>query len=420
MPDATQTRAKKRAKRNLKRLTEENVLKLPVKRHQYMAWDYGTDAARGLGVLVSPSGTRSYRVVFYYPGSSKPHSMHLGRVGEMALAEARKRALQARSQARDGRDPKAADVSKSDDFKSTVEDYVRDWQKGNKKNVTADEVQRILLKACAEWHHRPIATIRAQEIYRLLNTIRDGDGNGSKPRGYLANKVFAYLRTFFQWCAKPHVGKIKVSPMIGLDRPFSGEKRRERHFSDDEITAIWRAANTIGGTEGKFLQGLLLTGKRKGALSRMKWEQINAAWFWEPPSSESTKNKLLLPVPLSSLMQSVIGKRKEKGYVFAGPVEHTHHNADDARQQQRVRSTSGIADFYVHALRHTVETKLAALGVLPHIRDLLLDHQPQRGSGAVYDHHEYEKEMRAAIEKWADYVAGLVQPKLVAQKQEQA
>jgi integrase len=82
-----------------------------------------------------------------------------------------------------------------------------------------------------------------------------------------------------------------------------------------------------------------------------------------------------------------------------------------------VRRESGVADFRPHDLRHTAETKLAELRVLPHIRDLLFDHQPMRGSGARYDHHEYGDEMREAIEKWAAYVAGLVQPKLVAEKQ---
>jgi hypothetical protein len=39
---------KKRRPRNLKKLTEDNVRKLPVKRRPYYAWDAGTDAARGL------------------------------------------------------------------------------------------------------------------------------------------------------------------------------------------------------------------------------------------------------------------------------------------------------------------------------------------------------------------------------------
>ena len=39
-----------------------------------------------------------------------------------------------------------------------------------------------------------------------------------------------------------------------------------------------------------------------------------------------------------------------------------------------MQKLSCIADFLPHALRHTMETKLAELKVPPHIRDLLLDH----------------------------------------------
>ena len=200
--------------------------------------------------------------------------------------------------------------------------------------------------------------------------------------------------------------------MIGLDKPFDGERPRERSFNDDEMSSVWRAANKIGGVEGRFVQALLLTGKRKGALSRMKWEHINAAWFWEPPPSESTKNKRLLPVPLSALTQSVIGKRQRRD-TCSRARQSTHTTTMTGSLRKRVRRESGIADFFPHALRHTAETKLAELRVPPHIRDLLFDHQPQRGSGARYDHHEYGDEMRESIEQWADYVAKRVQPKLV-------
>ena len=132
--------------RNYKRFDDDNVLTLPVRRCAYMAWDAGTDAVRGLGILISPKGTRSFRVIFYYPGSSKPHTMHLGRVGEVTLAEARERALEARMRAREGIDPKAEDLTKSADFKSAVEDYVKHWQIGKRGNATAHECQRILLK----------------------------------------------------------------------------------------------------------------------------------------------------------------------------------------------------------------------------------------------------------------------------------
>jgi len=81
-----------------------------------------------------------------------------------------------------------------------------------------------------------------------------------------------------------------------------------------------------------------------------------------------------------------------------------------SKMQKRVQEASGIEDWFIHACRHTVETKLAELQVQPHIRDLLLDHASKRGSGGGYDHYSYAKEMRAATEAWADYVERLVMP----------
>ena len=78
--------------------------------------------------------------------------------------------------------------------------------------------------------------------------------------------------------------------------------------------------------------------------------------------------------------------------------------------QNRVKELTGIDTFIFHGCRHIVETGLAALKVQKHVRDLLLDHARKRKGGGVYDHHEYDDEMRAAMEQWAGYVARLVQP----------
>jgi integrase len=394
-------------KPNRKRLTEDNVLHLPIKRQQYMVWDEGKgpDAVKGLGILISPSGTRSYRCMYYFPGSSKAYSMHLGRVGEMSLADARKQTLHARGKAREGIDPKGDDVRNSADFKSAIEDYVKREQIGRRENVTAREVERILLKACAAWHHRPVATIRADEIDKLLTSIRDDNGTP-----YMANKVHGLLFTFFKWCAKAHVEKIKTSPMVGLDKPFLKEQPRQRVFTDQELKLIWSAADELGGTEGRFLKLLLLTGKRKGALSAMKWEEVDDQWYWTPPASEH-RNKRLHPIPLPALAQRVLGARQPRGYVFPGTVDNTHYSDDDNSLHRKVKRRVDLADFFPHALRHTAETKMAVLGIPPHIRDLLFDHRSARGAGAGYDHYSYGKEMRQAMELWADHVEALIQPK---------
>src|SRR5262249_51361889 len=105
--------------------------------------------------------------------------------------------------------------------------------------------------------------------------------------------------------------------------------------------------------------------------------------------------------PLSGLAQRVLHPRGTSGLVF---------EAIKLRElQPRIAELSGIRDFFIHGIRHLVETQAAGL-LAPHIRDLLFDHATARGAGAGYDHHEYRAEMAEAVEAWAAHVAGLASP----------
>jgi integrase len=396
---------------NRKHFTEGNVLKFaPKKGKQYLVWDKGTGAARGLAVLVSPTGTASYRVVYYFKGSAKPHWMHLGRVGEMKLEQARELTRVARKQASDGIDSKADDPSKAHSFQTAVEDYIADEQKGRHKNKSADVTQALMLRACDEWKPRSAATLRYQEIDHLLCSIRDGnEAKGIKKRPYLANRLYSHLKDFFGWCVRKR--KIESNPMFGMEQPLAKVESRNRTWfrkqeGDKAIQALWSAADEIGGQEGKYVKIMLLTGKRKTALAQMRWEEIGPDWFWDAPPSDS--NKKLHGVPFSKLAQRVLGTRQHEGKVFG--------ELNLGRLQGKVRAASGIKDFFWHGIRHLAETKCAELKdgdrslILPHVRDLLFDHVFDRGAGKGYDHHDYKPEMRTAAEQWAAYVEKLVTP----------
>ncbi len=65
---------------NRKKFTDLSLRRSkPKKDRQYMVWDRGTQGQRGLSLLISPGGTKSFRSTYYFPGSSKPHSRKLGR-----------------------------------------------------------------------------------------------------------------------------------------------------------------------------------------------------------------------------------------------------------------------------------------------------------------------------------------------------
>jgi len=435
--EAAKARRKQRgrAEPNHKRLTKDNVLVLRARPQQYMVWDSGTEAARGLSILVSPAGAKSYRSTYYFPGSSKPHSRHLGRVGEMELDEARRLCRLDRGNARNGIDPKADDPTRSISYEAAVEDYVTREEIGRKNNSasTADEAKRMLLKlshptqrgADADktkhpWLPRPVASIRPQEIQRELELIRDGIRHPDdptkylvEPHPYIANALFGRLRSFFAWCGRPTIAKVKTSPMVGIEKPWSGAKPRDRDWfkkaaGDNAIKMLWGAAGKLGVAEGSYLKVMLLIAKRKTALARMLWQEIDADWFWNAPQPIA-KNKRLHGVPLPMLARRILSPRKSEGFVFPGN-DGGHISVDGGLLQAKILRASGLDDFFLHGIRHLAETKMAELKIAPHIRDLLLDHVPARGSGKGYDHHDYKDEMLVALEIWAANIESLVQP----------
>jgi hypothetical protein len=189
---------------NRKYLTERNLASLRPKAKQYLVWDSadgqkkgGDDPARGLAVLVSPTGTKSFRCAFYYPGSDKTQYKHLGRVGEMTLQEARTQCREVRRMAGEGDDPKSLETH-TDHFAEALRRYIENEQQGRRENKSASKTKAVIDRATPHWQdpHRPriLSTIRYAEIEALLEEIRDGDKeNGTKARPYISRTDYTRI-----------------------------------------------------------------------------------------------------------------------------------------------------------------------------------------------------------------------------------
>lgn len=370
---------------------------------------------RGFHVRVSPGGTKTF-ALYYRTLKGKERRVKIGRCDEIRPEAARDIARDMLEQVRRGDDPamdrKALrDKGPAATFKTSYEDYVKREAKGRKGNTTADRAKQDVFRECRAWFKRDVDSISPAEIRELCETVRDAP-RPNKPDGapYLANNLHAYLKTFFAWCAEPGIDKVKISPMVGLKKPWRGSKSRDRTFNDDELRALWKAADVLGGSEGAFLKLLILTGKRRGILAGMRRQDIDAAGLWSPTGGREASNKRRHPIPLPKLALRIIqgvAEKENNPFVFAGRHRGKHMDPGSSFQD-KVKEASGVGDFFCHATRHTMETRLAELRVPPHIRDLLLDHAPARGSGAGYDHHHYRDEMLEALETWAAHVEKIV------------
>ena len=393
--------------------------------------DHWDKTAPGLGVRVTKSGRRSF-VVWYRLDGKPRRDTFKPQYPYLSLKAARQEANLTVNEASAGIDPRLSDRAprhhyapkRTDNadipgsYAEAVTEYVRRYQEGTAQNKTAGEVKRALLKFGEDWEGL-ISEISARDIRAKLEAVRDGDKDRA-PAPYMANRTYSYLRTFFSWCAEPGIEIIDASPMGGMKKPWNGEASRDRVFDDDEIAAIWKAADSESLHAKALVKLLLLTGKRKTALAGMRWPEIDKTGLWEPPQDLRRKrgNKRVHAVPLPSLARQIIGalpKLEGSDLVFPGK-KNGQHLVPGTNLQTSIKDESGVDDFMFHSLRHTMETRLAELRVPPHIRDIVLDHAPARGAGAGYDHHHYREEMTEALEAWADHVQGVLVEKKVWKK----
>ena len=290
-----------------------------------------------------------------------------------------------------------------------MRDYIRREQINKRKNTTAGEVQRVLLREGADWLDRPVSSIDPTEVNELLEGIRDGAAK-TKPRPYLANRAYAYMRTFFAWCAKVGINKIDRSPMEGLDRPWDGEESRDRVFTNAELKRLWKCGGAIGGYSGAFIKLLLLTGLRLREVTEAKWSEINLDEGELLIEDQRTKMGRPQLVPLSTTAREIVEglPRFEGPYIFS-TTSGARPVGSFSKAKLRADSLSGVKGWRIHDLRRTVRTGLAALGINDTIAERILGHSPTK-LVQTYNVHQYRNEKSEAVERWAMRLREILEP----------
>ena len=64
--------------------------------------------------------------------------------------------------------------------------------------------------------------------------------------------------------------------MAHMPAPFTGVAR-DRHYSDAELKAIWKAADQLDPVEGGYVKLILLLATRKDELALAQWSEFDDA-----------------------------------------------------------------------------------------------------------------------------------------------
>jgi integrase len=381
----------------------------------------------GFGVRVTSNGLKTFYFVYRFHGRSR--RMTLGRYPHTPLKDARGKAYAALRSLAKGEDPQIEE-SEPLGFSAALNEFVELYCKTSNRASTAYETERILravfLKA---WGTRLISTIGKSDV--LL--ITDRFMRAGKPSA--ANHAFSAARKFFNWCVER--GMIEISPCHTLNMPAPIGKR-STVIEDADLAVLWKvAAEEVGYPFGTIFQVLALTAQRRGEVTGMRWDELDLdAGLWNIPGAR-TKNGQRHTVPLTPAVLEILeglapaAKKGKSEFVFParGKPEQSYTGYSKGKREldaafEKARKKNAIdkgedpyeiedLDWTLHDLRRTAATRMAELGILPHVVERVLNHVSGtfgRVAG-IYNRFQYVDEMRDALTAWESHVLSLISTK---------
>ncbi|MBI6628281.1 tyrosine-type recombinase/integrase [Pontibaca salina] len=383
------------------RLTDRGVAAIkPTDERQQIA----DDNCKGLSLIVHRTGRKTWSI--RYRVGAVHRRFTLGEYPVMGLAEARDRAREAMADAQAGLDPQGEkERAKADTVAAVVDEFNRFHLSKLKSGKNAlGFLNRSIVK---EWGHRPVVDITKRDVSRLLlNIVASG-------REVTANRTFAHVRKFFNWCAEH--GYLENAPTDRMKMPTK-EESRDRFLTDGEIALFWAATEKMASPYRQALRLLLLTGQRHGEVVGLTSDEVTGD-LWHLPSAR-TKNGIAHDVPLTEAALAELASLPRIGDSLlittngTSPITNLNAKADECLALMVDLAGCEIERWRPHDLRRTLETGLARLGIAESLTDRITNHMSSQPKiRRVYNRHDYAQEKREALTIWAAHITAITNPR---------
>ncbi len=372
---------------------------------------YKITDGEGMFLLVTPSGSKYWRLKYHFAGREK--LLALGVYPEVSLGDARERRTQARKAIAAGNDPgevkreaKRLAVLQTENAFETV---AREWYEQRKHEWKPSSTKTILKRL--ERHifpklgKRPIATITAPDILSMLRVI---EGSGTLDT---AQRVMQMCGQVFMYAIA--TGRAERNPVPDLRGALKTPVTQHHAYlkAADLPEFLKKLEAYDGALQTKLaLRFLLLTYVRTIELRGAEWPEIDFDKAeWRIPAGRM-KMKELHIVPLSRQAVAVLRElQKHTGnrqYLFPNqhnPVSFMSENTmlyALYRMGYHSRTTG-------HGFRSTASTILNENGFMPDVIERQLAHCERNKVRAAYNHAQYLPERRKMMQWWADYIDGV-------------
>jgi integrase len=368
---------------------------------------YKMSDGEGLFLLVTPSGSKYWRMKYFY--GIKEKLLALGVYPEVSLIDARERRAQARKMVAAGKDPgeakKEAKRILIEKQVTTFELVGREWYQNRLPTWTQkyarDTLSRLETHIFPHLGTRPIADITAHELLSIMRQIEPDGAHLAHRALQTCGQILTYAVITQRATNNPAVSlRGALTPVV---------KKNHAYIKPNELGDFLRI---LEGYEGSLqtklaVRFLLLTFVRTGELRGAQWDEIDVKKMeWRIPAERmKMRDPHIVPLsrqaiatlnelrPLTGQWKHVFpNQHKPAGYMSENTILYALY-----RMGYHSRATG-------HGFRSTASTVLNEHGFPPDVIERQLAHVERNGVRAAYNHAQYLPERRKMMQWWADYL----------------
>ena len=352
-----------------KPLTPIAIANLKARGQRYEVSDPG---CAGLRVVVFPSRRKSFILRYRFRGLQRKLTLGPCLIDRrddvpepsngpeldtpLSLAAARALATKALREARAGADPCAAKqrarqvqrAAESDTLENIAAEYLR--REGPRLRTLSQRRSDLDLICASVLGRLSVAEITRGQYTRVLDYIADNNGP------VRSDRCLSALRTLLSWHAKR---SDFVSPLVrGGRRTSIAERSRSRVLTDDELRALWLAAEQDGTPFGAFVRFTLLTATRRSEAAGLRRSELSdGGTLWTIPGKRYKTSRDVV-IPLSNAAQDIIAAQPALAGDFVFSADGSHALSGFSERKNDFDIACGVSGYVLHDLRRTSRTLL--------------------------------------------------------------
>ena len=372
------------------KLTAKALKALPPKT---LAWD---SEVAGFGARVGARGDVSLFLNYQDRNTGKYHRQAVGKLSEISVDAARKRAAELKLEVRAGVNPSTKVATPAARMKSgeTFGQYVETWlaqgrgPKGAWSPTTRGVYEAAVTRELRDapiWDHN-IEDVARKDLMKLIDAATARSvGSGTL--------LFRVLSSFLNWADARELTQVRLPKQANA---VTLPDARTRVMTDEEIRALWHATGTLTPDVRAAGRLVLLTALRSGSVQAFKPDWLRQDGLTIPASAMKSKREFWVPL-------TPWGYEQVQGLAPMKPRRLT--NVYDTW-----RKRAGLdADLRLHDVRRSLKTWAMTKNLPDLASEAALAHTVQKSDLArAYMQHNFSDEGSEVLRKWQRHVKEVV------------